>query len=122
MKNLKTNQPRADPGTPKIRLDKIEEPEPKKAKITLNKIDIFLALVLALVIAFIIAMIWLFTQYMMIPDSLVAGVFALAGGECGILGWIKHSKERAKDREWQLEDREYNKANGKKEDNSQCVG
>lgn len=73
----------------------------------INKIDIFLATVFLLVVAFIIAMIVLFVRYQSVPDSLVAGVLGLAGGECGILGWIKSSKERKRERRYELEDRKY---------------
>lgn len=39
-----------------------------------------------------------------IPDTLVTCVFAICGGECGALGWIRTSKEKYRDRKWTLED------------------
>lgn len=39
-----------------------------------------------------------------IPDTLVTCVFAICGGECGALGWIRTSKEKYRDRKWGLED------------------
>ena len=38
------------------------------------------------------------------PDTLITCVFATLGGECGILGWIKTTKEKKQDRRWQLAD------------------
>ena len=40
----------------------------------------------------------------MIPDTLVTCVFAALGGECGAMAWIKTTKERRQDREWQKQD------------------
>ena len=53
---------------------------------------------------FTIAMIALFTVYGSVPDTLITCVFATLGGECGILGWIKTTKEKKQDRRWQLAD------------------
>ena len=68
---------------------------------TMDKILIIIGVTL---LAFTIAMIWLFTLYGAIPDTLVTCVFAILGGECGVMGWIKTNKDRSKDRAWQLED------------------
>lgn len=40
-----------------------------------------------------------------IPDTLVTCVFALLGGECGVMGWIKTTKDKQQDRKWAEEDR-----------------
>lgn len=56
--------------------------------------------------AFTIAMIQVFKEYGAVPDTLVTCVFAALGGECGIMGWIKTSKERRREREWEVEDRQ----------------
>lgn len=47
----------------------------------------------------------------MVPDTLVNCVFVALAGECGIMGWIKTSKEKNKDRRWQLEDRKREREN-----------
>lgn len=39
-----------------------------------------------------------------VPDTLVTCVFAICGGECGALGWIRTSKEKYRDRKWGMED------------------
>ena len=36
-----------------------------------------------------------------IPDTLVTCVFAALGGECGIMGWIKTTKDRRRERKWE---------------------
>ena len=41
-----------------------------------------------------------------IPDTLCTCVFAALGGECGVMGWIKTTKERLRERKFEIEDRE----------------
>lgn len=83
---------------------------------TMDKILIIIGVTL---LAFTVAMIWIFTRYGSIPDTLVTCVFAILGGECGVMGWIKTNKDRSKDRVWQLEDekrqRDYMKEDAKYE-------
>ena len=67
--------------------------------------NLILVLVGVALLVFTIAMIVLFKQQYAIPDTLCTCVFAALGGECGVLGWIKTTKERNKQREWELEDR-----------------
>ena len=40
-----------------------------------------------------------------IPDTLCTCVFAALGGECGVRGWIKTTKERLRERKYEIEDR-----------------
>ena len=70
----------------------------------LNKVDVMLILVAITLFSFTMKMIDLFETYMVVPDTLITCVFAVCGGECGILGWIKTSKEKYRDRKWQLAD------------------
>lgn len=67
--------------------------------------DVILIIVGLCLAAFTVAMIVLFQVYGAIPDTLCTCVFAALGGECGIMGWIKTSKDRRREREWELEDR-----------------
>lgn len=69
---------------------------------TMNVILIIVGVVL---LAFTVAMIYLFTTYGTVPDTLVTCVFAACGGEFGVMGWIKTTKERNQSRRWELEDR-----------------
>lgn len=36
-------------------------------------------------------------------------VFSVCGGECGVMGWIKTTKDRHLSRQYELEDRETDK-------------
>ena len=67
--------------------------------------DVILIIVGICLAAFTVAMIVLFQIYGAIPDTLCTCVFAVLGGECGIMGWIKTSKDRRREREWELEDK-----------------
>lgn len=85
----------------------------KKGRIEkLGVMNFILILVGIFLLIFTITMIILFVAYGSVPDTLVTCVFAALGGECGVMGWIKTTKERYKDREWELEDRE----NGEEKD------
>lgn len=67
--------------------------------------DRILLLLGLFLLAFIVTMIVVFVFCGSVPDSLIAGVFALCGGECGVMGWIKNRKEQLQSRKWELEDR-----------------
>lgn len=68
--------------------EKAEKP-PKKEIKTMN---VALVITCFFAVIFTAVMIWLFIQYNSVPDTLITCVFAVLGGECGILGWIKTSK------------------------------
>lgn len=70
---------------------------------TMNLILIIMGVLLFL---FTQKMIDLFETYQETPDTLITCVFALCGGECGVMGWIKNSKEQYRDRKWEREDRQ----------------
>lgn len=80
------------------------QPSSKKGKI--GVMDIILIIVGISLLAFTIAMIRLFREYGAVPDTLVTCVFAALGGECGIMGWIKTTKDRNKERKWEVQDRQ----------------
>ena len=71
---------------------------------TMNLILVIIGVTL---LVFTVSMIHLFKVYGAIPDTLVTCVFATLGGECGVMGWIKTSKDRIKERTMELQDREY---------------
>lgn len=86
----------------------------RHVKKKIRTMDLVLIVVAISLVAFTICMIHIFKTQGFIPDTLVTCVFATLGGECGVCGWIKTTKERNQQREWQLEDREYEKEiNGK---------
>lgn len=89
----------------------------EKPKIgTMNLVLIILGIASFL---FILKMIQLYETYMAVPDTLITCFFAAVGGEAGILGWIKNTKTRNKEREWQLEDQERMKNEGDKKETQQ---
>jgi len=71
----------------------------------IRTMDVILVIVAIMLLAFTITMIVLFKQTGMIPDTLCTCVFACLGGECGAMAWIKTTKDRYREREWEQEDR-----------------
>lgn len=76
----------------------------KGRKKRMGTMDFILLIVFLCLTVFTIAMIVLFTVYGSVPDTLITCVFATLGGECGILGWIKTTKEKKQERRRQLAD------------------
>ena len=66
-----------------------------KEKKSVRTMDIILAVIAVFLLLFIVVMVWLYYQTGAIPDTLCTCVFAACGGECGVMGWIKTSKEKA---------------------------
>ena len=73
----------------------------------IRTMDIVLIIIAVFLLVFVAAMMWLYWRTGGIPDTLCTCVFATCGGECGVMGWIKTTKERQRDRRYELEDREY---------------
>lgn len=80
----------------------------KKKKI--RTMDVILTVIAVFLFLFIVIMMWLYYRTGAIPDTLCTCVFAACGGECGVMGWIKTTKERQRERSFELEDRETEKA------------
>lgn len=76
----------------------------KKPKKDIKTMDIILIIVGVSLLLFTLEMIHVFEIYGAIPDTLVSCVFACLGGECGIMGWIKTTKDKNTDRKWHVED------------------
>lgn len=81
-----------------------KETEKKSKGFRLNKMDVILIIIAVTLYVFTLKMIELFETYMAVPDTLITCVFAVCGGECGAMSWIKTSNEKYRDRRWQLED------------------
>jgi len=77
-----------------------------RQKKSIGTMDKILVVIFICLVIFTAAMIWIFTVYGSVPDTLVTCVFTVLGGECGIMGWIKTTKEKRQDRKWQQEDRQ----------------
>ena len=82
------------------------EKNPKKPRQSIGTMNVILVIVAILLIAFTVEMVILFRECGMIPDTLCACVFAALGGECGVMGWIKVTKEKKQERAWTLQDRQ----------------
>lgn len=54
---------------------------------------------LVFVLLFTAICLWLFYMTGSEPSTLIGAVFVFCGGECGILGWIRTTKEKNKDDE-----------------------
>lgn len=72
----------------------------------IGTMNLILIITFVSMLAFVVKMIQLFEEYGTIPDTLVTCFFAVCGGECGIMGWIKTAKERNRDRKWEIQDRQ----------------
>lgn len=70
----------------------------------MGTMNLILVIMFLCLLSFTITMIWLFTMFGSVPDTLITCVFAALAGECGIMGWIKTTKERQRDRRWQKQD------------------
>ena len=92
------------------REEKNEEAK-KSSRKSIGTMNVILIIVGVFLVAFTLKTISLFEIYGMVPDTLVNCVFVALAGECGIMGWIKTSKEKNKDRRWQLEDRKREREN-----------
>ena len=73
----------------------------------LKTMDLILIILGVFGFAFIVIMIILYILTGGIPDTLCTCVFAALFGECGVMGWIKTTKERRRERQYELEDREH---------------
>jgi hypothetical protein len=75
-------------------------------KIKIGTMDKILVIVAVFLVVFVAIMLWMYYVTGGIPDTLCTCVFACCGGECGVMGWIKTNKDKCRDREYELEDRE----------------
>ena len=92
-----------------VKVREMEEEEKKK----IRTMDVILIVIAVFLLVFIALLLWMYYKTGGIPDTLCSCVFAVCGGECGVMGWIKTTKDKQQDRLYELEDR----AAEKKEDN-----
>ena len=80
----------------------------KRIKMRIEKIGT-LNIVLMIVGAFFVWFNWqMIVTYRIqgaIPETYACAVIAATIGECGICGWIRTTKNRQREREWELEDK-----------------
>ena len=67
--------------------------------------DVILIGLAVFLLIFIVVMLALYYITGGIPDTLCTCVFGICGGECGVMGWIRTTKDKQTDRWNQLEDR-----------------
>lgn len=93
---------------------RIKETTKKAAKgvIFIKTMNLILIIIGVCLGAFTLEMIHLFYLYQTVPDTLITCVFAALGGECGIMGWIKTTKDKYREREWQNEENKGEKIAG----------
>ncbi len=70
----------------------------------IGTMDLILIFVAATLFIFTTIMIIIFFKWGSIPDTLCTCVFAVLGGECGVMGWIKTNKDKQQQRKWDKED------------------
>lgn len=78
-----------------------------KRKKKIGTMDKVLVVIGVFLLTFVSVMLWMFYVTGGIPDTLCTCVFAVCGGECGVMGWIKTTKDRQQERKYELEDREH---------------
>ncbi len=79
----------------------------RKARKRLKTCDLILIILGAFLLVFTAGMTLIFIMTGAVPDTLITCVFAASGGEFGVMGWIKTSKERKLERRYELLDRKY---------------
>lgn len=94
-----------------MRKDEENKETKKSSRKVIGTMNLILIIVGLFLVLFTMKMISLFERYGMVPDTLINCVFVALAGECGIMGWIKTTKDKNKDRQWILEDRKQEKEN-----------
>lgn len=88
----------------------------KKMKEVVGKIGT-LNLILMLVGVFFVWFNWqmleIFRECASIPESYACAVIAATIGECGICGWIRTSKDRQREHQWEQEEKQTEGLTGK---------
>ena len=87
-------------------VESVENAADKKERRNIKVMDLILVIVGVSLLVFTIVMIQLFKVYGTVPDTLITCVYATLGGECGVMGWIKTTKDKQQDRKWAEEDRQ----------------
>ena len=78
-------------------------------KKTISTMDVVLVIIGVELTLFTAAMVWLYAKTGSVPEVLITAVFTACTGELGFMGWIKNTKEKYREREWQKEDAESGK-------------
>lgn len=68
--------------------------------------DLILIIVAIVLVSYTVANLIIFLRVGSEPSTLTTCVFAAATGELGVMGWIKNTKDRQRERKWEKEDRD----------------
>jgi len=71
----------------------------------IGTLNIVLIVVGAFFVWFNWQMLCIFREQGTIPETYACAVIAATIGECGICGWIRTTKDRRRERQWEVEDR-----------------
>ncbi len=82
----------------------------------MKTMDKMLAILFVTFVIFTLIMLITFWLCGSIPDTLCSCVFAVLGGECGAMAWIRTAKERYRERRFEKEDRKFYENNNRKEE------
>lgn len=77
----------------------MDEAEKKR----IRTMDVILIVIAVFLLIFISLLLWMYYRTGGIPDTLCTCVFGVCGGECGVMGWIKTTKDKQQDRQYELE-------------------
>ena len=75
-----------------------------KEKRNIRTMDVILLILACFLLVFVSLLLWIYYRTGGIPDTLCTCVFAICGGECGVMGWIKTTKERQRERAYEQEE------------------
>lgn len=64
----------------------------------MKTMDFILAVLGVFLLVFVVVMILLFIAYQSVPDTLIMSVFAACGLEGGVMGWIKTTKDKIREK------------------------
>lgn len=67
--------------------------------------DLILIIVAIVLVSYTVATLIIFVRVGSEPSTLTTCIFAACTGELGVMGWIKNTKDRQRERKWEKEDR-----------------
>ena len=84
----------------------------KRTKPRIGTMNLILVLVGVTLLAYTVTVLIMTAHYITVPSELTVAVFGVCGGECGIMGWIKTTKDRQQEHRWQAEERRREEQSG----------
>lgn len=75
----------------------------------IRTLDVILVIVFGIFLWFNYRMLDIYSQMGSIPEGYACAVVAALIGECGICGWIRNTKNKREEHEWEKEEVKFNK-------------